>query len=313
MQIATSLLPIFLIIALGGILARCGFLSPEMRGHLNKAAYWIGMPALLFRAVATARITGDRPLLIAGALLAGTGTAMIVAYLGAALLRLPRSSIGTFVQASFRGNLAFLAFPLSIFVFSQPGAPASAAEMTPIVALAIAPVMIVYAVAAVVVLIVGHPDLARGGKRALIRQVLVNPHILAIGAGLLATSFSLRLPEPLLISLKLLGGLAIPAALLGIGASIATARLGPNLTPAVVSAGIKIIVTPLTVFALTRFMPMSSVDAGVAVVLAAAPTAAVSFVMATQLQGDPELASSAILLSTLGSIVSLGLALNTIV
>jgi hypothetical protein len=56
-------------------------------------------------------------------------------------------------------------------------------------------------------------------------------------------------------------------------------------------------------------MHLSTMDLGIAVLLAATPTAAASYVMAQELGGNPRLASSIIILSTLFSAVSVTLLL----
>ncbi|MEO7414091.1 MAG: hypothetical protein ABIZ81_12125 [Opitutaceae bacterium] len=54
-----------------------------------------------------------------GTMLAATGGAIVMAYLVAWLMRVPGSSVGTFVQGSFRGNVAFIGLPI---IYALPDA-----------------------------------------------------------------------------------------------------------------------------------------------------------------------------------------------
>jgi len=56
MNVFNSLAPIFLIIGLGALLSRIGCLTPPLVAGANAFAYWIALPALLFRETATAQV-----------------------------------------------------------------------------------------------------------------------------------------------------------------------------------------------------------------------------------------------------------------
>jgi predicted permease len=308
--VVSSLLPIFLLVGLGAALTAGGFLTPSFLRSLNRLAYYVGMPGLLFVGVSRATALDTRPLLMSAVVLGSSLFALVLAYPIARLVRLPHTSVGTFVQSAFRGNLAFVGLPIVLHVFARPDAPASLDEIVPVVAMAIAPVMIAYNVLAVVVLVTSHQKINTQSLRFMARQVATNPLVLAVAAGLVAALAGLRLPAPLETTLQALGGLAIPAALFGVGGTIVLAPLRERLAPAAVAAAIKIVVTPLCALGLTTLLGLSRLDAVLAVMLCTTPTAAASFIMSTQMRGDPALASSAIALSTLASVGSLALALS---
>jgi malonate transporter len=53
MYVLNSLMPIFLIIVLGKLLCRFGFLSDSLAKGINQLTYWVALPALLSRAMET--------------------------------------------------------------------------------------------------------------------------------------------------------------------------------------------------------------------------------------------------------------------
>jgi malate permease and related proteins len=307
-----SLLPVFLIVGLGAMLTRFRWLEPALARELNRIAYWIGMPGLLFASVCRIENVSDRPLEIFLVLLAATLAIAALAFGCARWLKMPAASVGTFMQAAFRGNLAFLALPVTVYAFSGADSPESASSVAPVVALAIAPLMIIYNLLAAVVLIVSQHGVRRQTLAPLTRQLLLNPLVLATAAGLGVSTLRMPVPDFLFESIRTVGGLAIPAALLGVGCTMATNRVGTQLRPALVGALLKVVAAPLIGIALARAAGFSPVDMKIVGILLAAPTAAASFIMAQQLKGDAALASSMVVLTTLCSAVSLGMVLSVL-
>ncbi len=56
-HIATTIIPIFSLVALGGIARHRGFLSPEFMGPANRLVYYLAIPAMIFRAISKASLT----------------------------------------------------------------------------------------------------------------------------------------------------------------------------------------------------------------------------------------------------------------
>jgi len=299
--VVETLLPVFLIIALGAVLTKTRWLDPAFLQGLNRFAYWIALPCLLFESVGRAREITDRPLRLFLVLLAATLTAGLVAWIAARALRLPRAAIGTFVQGAFRGNLALMALPVTIIACGE--------DVVPVVALAIAPLMILYNVFAAAVLLASQDGADRTSKRAFVRQLLLHPLVLAILAGLITAETGLPVPAFLHAAIGTVGNMAVPVALLGIGGTLVLSPVHSHAVPATTAALIKVGVTPLAGLALARSLHFSAEDVRLIGIALASPTAAASFVMAAQMKGDAGLASSTVVVSTLLSVVSFGVVL----
>ena len=144
---------------------------------------------------------------------------------------------------------------------------------------------------------------------ALVRPILTNPLLLSGLSGLLVAQLGWTLPGVLDRTLELLGGAAVPIALLCIGGSLTTARLVGRRSWIVSAAAFKVVVAPLLVWGLVRSAGLGAIELRIAVVFASTSTAAAAYVMARQMDGDEALASGSIALSTVLSAISLAVAL----
>jgi len=142
-----------------------------------------------------------------------------------------------------------------------------------------------------------------------VRQIALNPLIIASFVGIL-WSF-LALPMPLLAerSLRIATGMTLPLALIAIGGSFSLAKLQGDLISAGLSTGIKIVCLPLLAALLLIGLGVRGMDLGIGVLIAGTPTATATYIMAHQLKGDAELAGSIVMLSTMLSAVTYTIAL----
>jgi predicted permease len=306
--VAAALGPIVLLVLLGAGLARLRFLGPGFMADLNRLAFWVALPALLFRSAAHAAIPDAGMWRLLGVLVSMTAVVTGIAWLVSVMLRVPAGARGTFMQAAFRGNMAFIGIPvLASFAMVAPGAETSRELSTAAVVMTIT--MAFYNVLAVLVLQASRTAGVPFGARAMFVPVVTNPLLLSGLLGLSVTVAGLGLPSGLDDSLAMLAGAAVPIALLCIGGSLATARLSGRRGWILAAALLKVAALPLLVYAVAALAQLSGLERRIAVVFAATPTAAVSYVMAREMGGDEALASGSIVLSTILSPVTVGLAL----
>lgn len=295
--VLSTLLPLFLVIALGAALARGGFFQAGVTAGLNRLIFWVGLPALIFGSLSTAERSDSRPGLLLVAMLVATLLTALAAWGLAALIRLPRLSHGTFVQAVFRGNLAFVGLPV---ILSLPGLP-----LTPAL-LVIAPMMIVYNLLAVVALVASRRGLRLSALGSVFGEVAKNPLILSSLAGGLAYLFGWRLWPPLETAVIQVGRMAVPLALLVIGSALVTLPLRGNIRLAAFAAAGKTVLSPLLGLGVGLALGLPQDALFTLVILMACPTAAISYSMTCQLGGDEALAAGGIVASTIASALALG-------
>ena len=315
MYVINTLAPVFLIILLGAILQLTGFLSPQVSRESNRLVYWVGLPSLLFNQTAQAEIAGGSALRVSLVLVVGNVGCIGIAYLISRLLRLPGSSEGAFVQAAFRGNLAFIGLPVVSYALAQ--APASSAvaslseeQLQSLAVLSFAPLVPLYNASAVIVLLVGSGR-SQGSWLTLLRSVMTNPLLLACIVGLGWSLTGIAFPLWLSNTCRTVGQMSLPLALLGVGVSLATTKVRGQVSLSVLAALLKVAIAPLVGVLVINWFGLSTTERMIALLYLGCPTAIASYIMAEQLGGDEALTSNTIVLSTLLSAVSLAIILST--
>ena len=184
------LLPTMLLIALGTGLAWIQFLGRPFIRELNKLAFWVALPALVFRAAAHAGSPSLQTLVLIGAVAIPTVLAGVIAWATARGVRMPDSARSTFVATSFFGNLAYIGIPILAHSLGR-------------VALGEAPELLATAVIVMTAMTVINNALAvevfQGGKfhpLELARHVFANPMVLAGGLGILYGMIGFEIAPP---------------------------------------------------------------------------------------------------------------------
>lgn len=303
MAILDVLLPVMLLIALGSLLARIRFIGPELIGGLNKLAYWVALPALIFRAAAHAGTPPVNSLWIALAVVTATVAVLALAAAASGFLQLPAHGRRTFVSCAFFGNLAYIGLP----ILAHSLGLVSIGEKPELLATAAIAMTMMTVANNLLVLVVLQP---RGLKPwRLAEHLALNPVVMGGLLGLAWGMSGLVLPVAADRALQTLGGMAVPAALLCIGGSLLRAPLRGRLGGISVATLLKIAALPVAAWLCSRWLGLSPADTRIVLVFAACPTAVAAYTMASQMGGDEGFAAGAIATSTVAAFVSLALAL----
>lgn len=305
-------LPVFAIILAGVFAGRAGLLGPAASEALNRFVYWVALPPLLFLVMARAPIEDTLHLPFIGAFLGGTLAVWLLGGLiGWALYgaRLAEATLQG-MSASF-SNTGYMGIPLFLAAFGEPGlAPAGLATViVSLISVGLAVILLESAARRGT----GLLRAAMGAATALARNPLVLAPLMGIGWSLTAWP----LPVPLVSFAELIGAAAGPCALFAIGLFLAgrpaareteAGRAYPargGWLEAAWIAVLKLIWQPvITGLLIATLFPMEPFWAVSAIVLAALPTGALTFVVA-QRYGVYVVGSSAVILvSTILSVVS---------
>jgi predicted permease len=292
MEVLGRLLYLLALLGIGIAARRIGVLNERRTDLLTAVAFYAALPALVFYS------TYDQSL---GALLSpGLVAAVSAVFLATAGLawivhrrRDSRARQSVAVVQSYHSNLGFLGLPLVATTF---GAEAAA------VASIVLGIGIVLQVPLTVLLLVTLND-ADAAVRDELGTVATNPVLAALAAGLVVSTVGLSVPAPAVTGLGLASELALPVALLCVGASL---RLDPSAfdlgdTGSVVA--VKVGCMPAIAWVALTVAGVETTAFAAVLVMFAMPTAVSTFVYANELGGDANFASMNVFVTTL---VSLG-------
>jgi len=306
MHVISALAPVFVLVLVGVLLLRLRFADDAFFHVTAKFAYWIGLPCLLFKNIAEARLSlTDAWRIFAVMSIASLAVALLGA--GAArFLKLPFPRRKTFIHTSFHCNTAFVGLPVILYAL---GSHPQGQKLVEMASMAVAPMIPVFNIMSVIVM----RDTGGAGRRDLmvtvLKKIATNPQVLSCLAGLAVSFAGLRLPVALSRSLGSLGGMALPLALLSIGAGLSMRNIRDGLGAALLAAAFNVAVLPLAGGLLCRMGGLSPEETLLTLIFLACPTASSAYIYARQLHGDPEFAGNVILLSTLLSAPALWLVL----
>jgi hypothetical protein len=280
LSIAVLVLPDFLLIAFGALLARHARFEPGFWAGVERLVYYVLFPALLFRALAGA------PLAFADALpFVATGVAftlggIALSALGQPVCRLPPDVFAACFQCGFRFN-TYIAIAVAGRVAGEAGLA--------LLSLLIGVLVPLVNVAAVAVL-------ARGQATHAWLALARNPLVLACAAGLAWNALSLPRPAFAARVVDLLAAAALPLGLLAVGAGLRLRGTDLPLRALAWWNGVKLVALPALALAFSRLFRLDAMETTVAVAMAAVPTATSAYVLAVQMRAPG--APVALLIST---------------
>ncbi|WP_432117076.1 AEC family transporter [Streptomyces sp. bgisy032] len=281
---------IAVVIAVGYLIGRRGYLGEGGREVLTKLAFHVASPALLFTTLARADLSvifSDRLLVTALSTAAVAGVFVAVGAVRG--WGVGRTTIGALCSSYV--NSGNLGIPIAVYVLGD--------------ASLVAPVLL-FQLVGVTPVALTVLDLASGGGRRPLWQRLLTPlrNPIALGslAGVAASASGLTMPGPLMDPLVLIGNMSVPAVLLAFGISLRGSTLplrGAERGPVLLAVALKSVVQPLVAWALAAGVfglhgaPLLDV-----VVTSALPAAQNLFTYASSYRTGEVLAREAILLST---------------
>jgi predicted permease len=298
MEIATTIIPIFTVIFIGWVAHFKGFLNPEFVGPANRLVYYIAIPALVFRAISGASMrTQFNPLVVFITLLAVVSAFFLAWCLGKRLCT-QSNQTGTFVQISFHGNIGYIGLAVAFYYLGDEGLIRASILSGFIILL--------QNFLSVFILQFYVGDSAEKGRRIqVIKDIAGNPVVLSTLAGIGFSAGGITVPLVVDRGLHILAGLALPMALLVIGASLTFEQIRSRLTMLLPSSGIKLVFLPVLGWVMFKVFGIPAQEYLPALILLATPTATVSYVMAREMGGDADLAVSAISGCTLMSSITM--------
>lgn len=300
MDIFRAVIPVFLVIAIGVALRRYRFLDQGFIDAANALVYYLLLPTLLFHEISATefREAFSAELVIGG--YAATLATFVVAFAVSGFLGIGAAERGSFVQGSVRANLAYVGLPVVFNAVGQAGLRKAGIFLGFIV-----PLLNALAVAALIIPHGSGKGRGRETARRVARQIAVNPIVLSCLAAIAWSVFGLPVPPIARRTLQLLAPATLPLSLLCLGGSFSMDRARRGFHLASIAAFLKLVFLTGLGLALFRWMGVAGTDLRIGVIMLGCPTAVVTYVMASQLAGDTDLAGTIVITSTAASAVTI--------
>ncbi|MFD2250955.1 hypothetical protein FHS82_000103 [Pseudochelatococcus lubricantis] len=298
-QILTLVAPVFGLIGLGWFVARTRLLPESTAVGVSDFVATLAIPALIFRTLSEGSVPEASPWSYWAAYFLGVA---IVWLLAMALARRLFAASGTETVicgfSAAQSNTVQLGVPLIVMVFGEPGA----LPMFLLIAVHLPIIML----AAAIMFSRANGEGRGFGIVATLRALATNPIIIAIVLGGIVRVAHIPLPGLVVDIVGQLAVAAAPVTLVAMGMAVARYGLRGNLGPTTVMTVFKLVVHPFVTWILAfHVFAMPPVFAAVAVTFAALPTGINAYLVAIRYRSGEALASNAISLTTLVSVVTI--------
>ena len=292
--------PVFALILIGYVCGRTGKLGESASTELNRFVVWLALPAQLFHfASSSSWQTLWQPGFIAAFFLSCLAVFILVLVVSWVRNRDLAAASFSGLSASY-SNTGYMGIPLCVLALGQDGlAPAIISTFIVFVMFALATVLIEIG-------ILSHKK-SHEIFWSVIKSLCTNPLLIAPVAGLLWASTDLVLYDPLAQVIAFLAAAATPCALVSIGLFLMQKeRFAPQQAWGISIA--KLIIQPvLAWFIAGPILDLPELSVSAVVILAALPTGTGPFMLAQYYQGDGRMISRVVLLTTIGSLLTLSL------
>ncbi|TMT87129.1 AEC family transporter [Haloterrigena sp. H1] len=294
MEVVGRLLALLAVLLVGAGLRTTGILDRRRTELLNAFAYYVALPALIFVSTYDQAI-GE---LLSPALLGGLLFVLFATVGLAALVHRNRDSSArrsVAIVQSYHSNLGYLGLPLVAATFD--------ASVTAIASVVLGVVTLTQMPLTILVL-----STLNGADVSLARELrglVTNPVLVTLVGGLAVGSLGIAIPSAAASGLDTVGSLALPIALLCVGASLQIDSTNIDLEATAAVVALKIGLMPVIAWAVFSTLAVDSATFTASVVMFGTPTAVSTFVFANELGGDREFASLNVFLTTLLSIATL--------
>jgi len=280
---ANDILPIFILAAIGFLLARYSGVDAR---PLSRITFNALSPCLVFHLLVTSTITGAEFGRMALFCVVVMGTIGIVARGTAAALRLDRPATIALMLVVMFSNGGNYGLPVALFAFGHD-------------ALAFASV---YFVTSSVLTYTAGVFLAASGRRSIIQAlsgVTRVPTIYAVTAAGLVLWFHVPLPDSVLRPVTLLSDAALPLMILVLGMQLERVERPERVSVVLTAVMLSLVVTPLLGWGFARLLGLEGAAFQAAVIQASMPAAVVTTILALQYEVAPSFVTSVVIVSTL--------------
>lgn len=293
--LVSAVLPIFALMAIGFGLGRSDIFSQTMASAVNRLVFLISIPALIFGLLIGTPF--DQFNWIA---LTGFAAIELVMYLAGYQIarfffkRETKEALLIGLATAFANHLLFV-LPIATTLFGESAA-------TPIVAIATIDALFIYGGTLLLMDVLSQTG---ASIPRLLKAFSKNPQILATVGGLIIGITGINLPDGVHVFTKFAGNTAAPCSLFALGVVLSQQANKDELALPLAIGSLKLIVYPLLVWMLLfNFFAIEPAWSKPALMVAAAPSSAMAFVLALNYQVPVKAIATTILITMIGSLLT---------
>jgi predicted permease len=316
LEVAGTTLPIFAVVAIGFFIKKRGLISEEHVPVLNRLTYNFGLSALVFIGITGNKFSDIFDARLLKVLFPGYFIYIAMVFLAFYFTKINIRTKSAIVVSSYRNNMAFIGMPILLYSFGNLAAAKASIVIAVLLPLNIIMTAVFFQVfnTALNAAADGRDTAAKGESstvrgfnvKRLLKEILLDPVIIAVVAGLLISYFNVKLPLPVTNIFSILSDMAVPLALISIGASFKFSHVKSNLKYLALISAAKLIIFPLIALLFSFYVfRLSRLDAAVIVILFGTPIAVATYIQSAKYDTDREFISSSIITSTIASALTL--------
>jgi len=302
MLVLDNLFPVFALLLFGHLLKRFGITHDAFLKTADKLIYYIFFPVLLFWKIGAAAsdLIGDPGLYKAA--ICAVVSVYVLSSLYIKLFKVPAYQAGSFSQSCYRFN-TYIGMAVMLNALGEDGAR----QFSILIGLII-PIINILAVSTLSWY--SEKKVSLPQRLALTAKALVsNPLIIACIAGIAYWKFIGGFPVFIDNTFRLASFVTLPLALFSIGGALTLGTMKNYFKLSLVASLFKLVILPLSGYLFLNVFNATGISFKVGMLYFTLPTSTALYILSSQLSSDTQLASAAIALSTLLSVISLSVAL----
>lgn len=299
-----SILSIVIMIFIGYVLTAKGWFSDESSKLLTKLVITIALPALMISTVLgnldrSQLVSQGKDILIPAI---SMSICLIIAIIFSKLIKTKPEDTGLFISMFFNSNTIFVGLPVNLALFGEKSIPY---------------VLLYYIANTTFFWTIGVYFISKNGKQKTNNKIfskntikrIMSPPLLGYIVALVLVMLKVNLPNFIMDTCKYMGDITTPLSMLFIGICIFSVKF-KDIKISKDMFGIvagRFIISPLTVFVITLFIPIPLLMKKVFIIQAAMPVMTNTSIIAKAYDGDTEYAAVMTVVTTVLSIIAIPL------
>lgn len=293
MLLLQQMIVLFILMLLGYYMKKKGVLNTETSKSISWVVVNIANPAMILSGSINSEnaVEGKELLMTMGLAAAVYAGLIVVSLLLPALLRVPKKSAGVYRVTTIFSNIGFMGFPLISALYGTDALLYASVFLIPFNLL-----IYTYGILAL------KPDDGQRGKMELSR--VLNIGVICCAISIVLSFVHIQMPSFVKTTVSSLSSLCAPLSMMVIGVSMADMDLRKLFVDVrlLLFSAIKLVIVPVAGLYILKHFIDSQMLLGVCMVMIATPVASMTAMLAQQYDGDYELASRSVVLTTILSV-----------